>query len=125
MFTNAIVEQACLGYPVSSDLCADEIERRIIQAYIQLVFQSVGIDNSRAIAVLRLRSLEVRLVEMDPAHINRHLPPFWIEVIDVPTDTSIDSLGFHDFDEDELAAAVEMIVSAAHDAGVRNGSHPH
>ena len=124
-FTDAVAEHVCVDYPVLSDLCADEVEQRIIQAYLQLVFQAVGIDNSRAVAVLRLGSLEVRLAEIHPAQTRLDLPPFWIEVMDVPTDTSIDSLGFRDFDEDQLAAAVEMIVSAAHEAGLRNGLPPH
>lgn len=125
MFTNATVEQACVDYPLLTDLCADEIEQRIIQAYVQLVFQAFDINNSRAIAVLRLGSLEVHLTEMHPAHRRPDLPPFWIEAIDAPTHTAIDSLGSYDFDEDELAAAVEMIVSAASDASLRNGSPPH
>jgi hypothetical protein len=124
MYTKAIVEQACVAYPFLSDLCAAEIERRIIQAYVQLVFQAVDRNSSRAIAVLRLGSLEVHLAELHPAPARPDLPPFWIEVIDAPTQTSIDSLGFHDFDEDELAAAVEMIVSAAHDAGRPNVPPP-
>ncbi|MBQ0822602.1 hypothetical protein KBI52_20660 [Microvirga sp. HBU67558] len=124
MYTKAIVERACVDYPFLSDLCAAEIERRIIQAYVQLVFRAVDRNSSRAIAVLRLGSLEVHLTELHPAHPSPDLPPFWIEVIDAPTQSSVDSLGFHDFDEDELAAAVEMIVSAAHNAGHWNGPSP-
>lgn len=125
MFTKPIVEQACVDYPLLSDLCAGEIERRIVRAYLHLVFRTVDTNNSRAIAVLRLGSVEVYLSEMRPVRTSLDLPPFWIEVMDGPTDTSIDRLGFNDFSEDRLAAAVEMIVSAAHDAGLRSGQRLH
>ncbi|QRM33746.1 hypothetical protein [Microvirga sp. VF16] len=125
MFTKPIVEQACVDYPLLSDLCAGEIERHIVQAYLQLVFRTVNTNNSRTIAVLRLGLVEVYLSEMRPVRTSLDLPPFWIEVMSGPTDMSIDSLGFNDFGEDELAAAVEMIVSAAHDAGPRIGPLPH
>jgi hypothetical protein len=129
MFTNAVVKfaaavakQACADYPFLSDLCADEIEQRIIRAYVQLVFQAVDADNSRTVVVTRLGPLEVHLTEMLPAEINPGLPPFRIEVFDWPRQASVDSIGVHEFDDDELAAAVEMIVSAAHEAGTRNVS---
>jgi hypothetical protein len=115
LFTNAVAEQACVDYPLSSDLCADEIEQRIIRAYVQLVYQPVNKDNSRSVVVMRLGSLEVRLTELHPADTGQNLPPFWIEVFDWRPRASIDSVGCYEFDEDELAAAVEMIVSAARD----------
>jgi len=124
-FTNAVAEQACVDYPLASDLCADEIEQRIIRAYVRLVFQPVDTTNARSVVVMRLGSLEVRLTELDPADANQGLPPFWIEIFDRPHQASIDSVGSYEFDEDELAAAVEMVVSAAHDAGLRDVSPPH
>jgi hypothetical protein len=124
-FTNAVAEQACVDYPISSDLCADEIEQRIIRAYVQLVYQAVDTDNSRSVVVMRLGSLEVRLTELHPADANHGLPPFWTEVFDWPHQASIDRVGSYEFDEDELAAAVDMIVSAAHEAGLRDVSPPH
>jgi hypothetical protein len=124
-FTSAAAEHACIDYPLASVLCADEIEQRIIRSYVQLVFQPVDTDNSRSIVVMRLGSLEVRLTELHPADAKIGLPPLRIEVFDWLDQTSIDSTGSYGFDEDELAAAVEMIVSEAHEAGTRNGSPPH
>ena len=124
-FTDAVVEQACVEYPLLSDLCADEVEQRLIRAYVRLVFQPAEISEPRGVAVMRLGSVEVHLTEVHPAHTRSDLPPFWSEVMDASTDTSIDSLGFRDFDEDQLATAVEMIVNAAHEAGLRHGLPPH
>jgi hypothetical protein len=124
-FTNAAAEQACVDYPLSSALCADEIEQRIIRAYVQLVYKAVDADNSRSVVVMRLGSLEVRLTELHPADAYHGLPSFWIEVFDWRHQASIDSVGSYEFDEDELAAAVDMIVGAAHDASLRDVSPPH
>jgi hypothetical protein len=124
-FTSAVAEHACIDYPLASDLCADEIGQRTIRAYVQLVFQPVDTDNSRSIVVMRLGSLEVRLTELHPADANHGLPRLRIEVFDWLYQTSIDSTGSYGFDEDELAAAVEMIVDAAHDADTRNGLPRH
>lgn len=124
-FTNTVAEQACVDYPVVSDLCADEIEQRIIRAYVQLVFQPLDANNSRSVVAMRLGSLEVRLTELHPTDTNNDLPPFWTEVFDWPHQASIDSVGSHEFDEDELAAVVDMIVSAGHGAALRDVSPPH
>jgi hypothetical protein len=113
MFINAIAKQACVDYPILSDLCADEIEQCIIRAYLQLVFQAVDTDNSRPVVVMRLGPLEVHLSETHPEEATFGLPPFWIEVFDGTSRVIIDSIGCHEFDDDELTAAAEMIVSAA------------
>jgi hypothetical protein len=126
MFTNAAakfpdtpVEQACVDYPLSSNFCVDEIEQRIIRAYARLVFQAEDTDNSRPV-VMRLGPVQVHLTEMLPEDTIACLPPFWIEVFDGTGQVSIDSIGCPEFGEDELAAAVEMIVSAAQEAGRQN-----
>ena len=113
MFTNAIAKQASVDYPILSDLCADEVEQCIVRAFLWLVFQAVHTGNSRPIVVMRLGPLEVHLSETHPKDAAFGLPPFWIEVFDGTSRVSLDSIGCHEFDDDELAAAVEMIVSAA------------
>ena len=112
MSVNAIAKQASVDYPILSDLCADEIEQCIIRAYVRLVFQAVDTDNSRPSVVMRLGPLEVHLSEMHPKDAAFGLPPFWIEVFDGTSRVSLDSIGCHELDDDELAATVEMIVSA-------------
>jgi hypothetical protein len=120
MFTKAIAKQARVDYAVLSELCVDEIEQRILGAYIRLVFQVVDTDNSRSV-VVRLGPLEVRLSETPPECAAFGLPPFWIEVFDGTSQDSIDSIGCHEFDAAGLDAAVEMIVSAA---GSRSSDDP-
>jgi len=112
MLTNANAKQACVDYPLSSALCVDEIEQGIIRAYIQLVFRAVDADNSRPV-VMRIGPLEVRLSETPPEYAAFGLPPFWIEVFDGTSQVSLDSIGCHELDAAGLAAAVEMIASAA------------
>jgi hypothetical protein len=114
-FTDRPAEQACVDYPLGSDLCADEIEQRIIRAYVVLVYQAVDTANRRSVVVMRLGTLEVHLTEVHPEDATPGVPPFWIEVFDWPQQTSIDSVGCYEFDENELVAAVEMIVNAAQD----------
>jgi hypothetical protein len=113
MVTNAIAKQASTDAPILSDLCADAIEQCIIRAYVRLVFQAVDTDNSRPTVVVRLGALEVHLSETHPEDTAPGPPRFWIEVFDGKSQVSIDSIGCHEFDEGALAAAVEMIVSAA------------
>jgi hypothetical protein len=124
-FTDRPAEQACVDYPLGSDLCADEIEQRIIRAYVGLVYQAVDTANQRSVVVMRLGPLEVRLTEIHPDNTIPGVPPFWIEVFDWLHQASIDSIGCYEFDEDELAAAVEMIVGAAQEADTRNISRQH
>jgi hypothetical protein len=114
-FTDRPAEQACVDYPLRSDLCADEIEQRIIRAYVGLVYQAVDTANRRSVVVMRLGTLEVHLTELHPGDVTPGVPLFWIEVFDWPQQVSIDSVGCYEFDEDELVAAVEMIVNAARD----------
>jgi hypothetical protein len=115
-FPGTAVEQACVDYPLSYDLCAYEIEQRIIRAYIRLVSQAENTGNSRPI-VVRLGPVQVHLTEMHPEDTTLGLPPFWIEVFDGTGQVSIDSIGCHEFDEDELTTAVEVVLSAAQEAG--------
>jgi hypothetical protein len=114
-FTDRPAEQACVDYPLGSDLCADEIEQRIIRSYVGLVYQAVDAANRRSVVVMRLGTLEIHLTELHPDDVTPGVPPFWIEVFDWPQQVSIDSVGCYEFDEDELAAVVDMIVSAAQD----------
>jgi hypothetical protein len=66
---------------------------------------------------MRLGPVQVHLTVMHPEDTTPGVPPFWIEVFDGTGQDSIDSIGCHEFDDGELAAAVEMILSAARKAG--------
>jgi hypothetical protein len=97
-------------------LDADEIERRIIRAYVQLAYSPQEKGESRSLIVARLNWLDVRLTEVSSEIPG--MPPFWLEVYSNASHSVIDSYGCSEFDEDDLATAVQMIMSAdlrAHD----------
>jgi hypothetical protein len=89
---------------------ADEIEQRIVRAYVQLTCCPRESGQSRSLTVVRLPQLNVRLTEASPEI--QGMPLFWLEVYSDGSLSVIDSCGFSDLDEDELATAVEMIMSA-------------
>jgi hypothetical protein len=100
---------------LSSDVCADDIELRIIRAYVQLVFQAPDEDGLRTITAAQLRAIEVRLTELSQSKVDPKIPPFWLEIFSLPDFASIDSYGCFDFDEAELATAVELVLTVARD----------
>jgi hypothetical protein len=89
----------------------DEIEQRVMRAYVQLIFQPEGIGRSRTVTLQRFSSLEVRLTELPRDKTLEGVPPFWLELFSADG-SSFDSLGFFDFDDTEIRSAVELIVDA-------------
>jgi hypothetical protein len=116
----SIVAIDCAGNSLSSDLCADAIEQRIIRAYVQLVFGADNADGSRSVTVTRLGSLEVRLTELAPAAVAPGMPPFWLEVFPPASQSPIECYGCFEFDETELASAVDLVLEAARQADSRD-----
>ena len=110
MLMNA--KQQCVDNPILSDLCADDVEQAIVRGLVRLGCQNEKTNNSRPV-VMRLGPLNVRLSETPPEYATAGLPSFWIEIFDGASQDSIDSIGFHELDDAELAAAVEMIICAA------------
>jgi hypothetical protein len=121
-FTHAVAEHACIDSPLVSDLCADEVKQRIMRAYVHLVFRAEDTATARSFVMMRIGRLEVHLSDLRRADITAGVPPFLIEVVDWLHQASIDSIGSYEFSQGELAAAVEMIVSAAREADTRIGS---
>jgi hypothetical protein len=93
------------------ELCPDSVEQRIIRAYVQLAAAPDDADGTRTVTVFRRGSLEVRLTEVAQDRM-MSLPPFWLELHSPTSGATIDSIGCHEFDEDELAAAVEFVLEA-------------
>ncbi|KLK89787.1 hypothetical protein AA309_29425 [Microvirga vignae] len=104
--TNHTVSQLWL------DLCPDEIEQRIIRAYVQLVFTASDPAGSRTVVVARFGSLDVRLTELPQGSEADDWPLFWLEIYSHAIASTVDSCGFSEFDESELAAAVELMLKA-------------
>ncbi len=91
---------------------ADEIEQRIIRAYLRLAFTPPERNGSRAVTIVRFGGLEARLTEVPADELPPGMPSFWLEVYSSVTRSIVDSCGCTEFDDQELAAAVEMITNA-------------
>jgi hypothetical protein len=94
------------------DLCPDEIEQRVIRAYVQLVFTARDAAGFRTIVVARFGALEVRLTEAPQENGADNWPLFWLEIYSHATGSTVDGCGCFEFDESELAASVEMMLEA-------------
>jgi len=93
-------------------LCPDEVEQRIIRAYVQLLFAHDNLDGSRIVTVAQFGALEVRLSELPSVQKHPDVPQFWLEMYSHASLSTLDSYGCFDFDEAELAAAVEFVFEA-------------
>lgn len=102
----------CPCNSLSSNSCVDEIEQRIIRAYVQLVFGADNADGSRSVTVTRLGSLEVRLTELGPDAMAPGMPPLWLEAFPPASQSPIECYGCFEFDEAELASAVDLVLRA-------------
>ena len=97
---------------LSDGMETDEIEQRIIRAYVRLAGTMRGRGGSRTVNVTQFRTLEVRLSETPFEQLLPGMPPFWLEVYSQTSGCVIDSCGCTTFDACELADAVGMIERA-------------
>ncbi len=93
-------------------LCHDEVEQRIIRAYVQLLFAHDNLDGSRVVTLAQFGALEVRLSELPRVQKHPDVPQFWLEMYSHASFSTLDSYGCFDFDDTELAAAVEFVFEA-------------
>lgn len=93
------------------ELSLDWIEQKIIRAYVQLAAGPDRTEDMRTVTVVRLGALDVSLTE-DVQATMAGLPPFSLGLRSRTSGAEIDSIGWHDFDEDELAAAVAFVWEA-------------
>lgn len=94
--------------------CPDTIEQGIIRAYVQLVF-APRTDHRRSVTLGWLGAREVRLTEIEAGRVVPGTPPFWIEIFCHISRATIDSCGCYEFDDDEIQAAVELIMGVVRD----------
>jgi hypothetical protein len=99
-----------MGLPLTG-MSPDEIEQRIIRAYVQLACTRET-DGSRTVTVAQFGGLEARLTEIPEEEWLPGVPCFWLELYSHARHAVIDSCGCTELDEHELAQAVELIVSA-------------
>lgn len=91
---------------------AEEIEQRIIRAYLRLACTAQERDGIRSVTVTRFGGLEVRLTEIPLELVAPGMPTFWLEVYSHENHAVIDSCGCSEFDERELADAVDLVERA-------------
>jgi hypothetical protein len=92
--------------------CRNRIEEKIIQAYVRLACTPDQANGLRTQTVAHFGALEIRMTESLLGEISPLAPPFRIEIYSHESETVLESGDYFEFDEDELRAAVELIVSA-------------
>jgi len=101
------------GHTHAMSLERNQFEQGILRAYVQLAAMPDQGDGTRTATLANYGSLEVRLTKLTQPEDNPHcIPPIWLEVYSHATDTVLDSCGCFEFDETELAAAVDLICEA-------------
>lgn len=93
----------------------DEIEQRIIRAYVQLAC-TPDTDGWRTVTVLRFGDLEAQLTEVPEEERHPCRPWFWLEICCHARRSIVDRYGCTELDETDLERAVELIASAQHRA---------
>ena len=99
----------------------DEIEQRIIGAYVRLACPSNSVGRNSAI-VGPAGALELRLSEVPQAERRRGDPLFWMELYSPAQGAVIDRCGCIDFDDCELTKLVEFAAEAGQRIAARSGS---
>jgi hypothetical protein len=92
--------------------CRDWVEQEIIRAYIRLIFAPLKQNGSRTITILRVDTLEARVTELHQDYDLPTFPPLWVEIYSHASNSVIAFSGSYEFDEIELDAAVELVLSA-------------
>ncbi|MBD2746172.1 hypothetical protein IC232_05595 [Microvirga sp. BT688] len=92
--------------------CRDSVEQKIIRAYVRLMFAPEQGTGSRTITIMRVGTLDVRLTEHLQNFDLPTFPPLWVELYSPESSSVVAYCGCYEFDEDELDAAVELVLSA-------------
>jgi len=109
---------------IRPDTSAEWIEQSIIRAYVRLVFPEELGNGKRTVTFGRFDDLEVSLTEVcmptageaSPHQLELWFegePPYRLELRCRTSGVVIDRLGIHEFDEDEVEAAVRFVADAA------------
>jgi hypothetical protein len=103
------------AYPSGPGRWADEIEQRIIRAYFRLVRATGHSGRPLWVTVAKLGPLEVRLTRVPRENVPSDAPPFRLEVFSPASSTAMESLGYFNFDDGELATAARFVLRAGHE----------
>ena len=92
--------------------CREWVEEQIIRAYVRLVFAQDQKNGSRTITIMHVGNLEVRMTELCQDYDLPTYPPLWVELYCRASKSVIAFCNGYEFDEDEIDAAVELVLSA-------------
>jgi hypothetical protein len=90
----------------------DQIGRRLMEAYIQLAVTAPSRAGIRSVMLKQFGRVEVHFTELPLEQPYSSIPPLWLEVVSDDDGTTIDGYGCFDLGEDELTAAVDLILDA-------------
>lgn len=99
----------------------DHVEQELLCAYVQLALMPNSANDCRKVVVAQTEALEVSLTEIACLERPADVPPFWVEIYSRADRSVIDSCGCFEFDDEELARAVELIIEAEKSQSSVNG----
>jgi len=94
------------------DICRDRIEQKIIRAYVQLAVPLESNNGFQTVMLARFGEVEVRLTKNPQSGAPPALSSYWLEIYSGRSGSAIDRFECLEFDEGELAAAVEFVCRA-------------
>jgi len=95
-----------------ADVDPDRIEQKIIRAYVRLAMTSYLTDDTRSVRLMRFGAIEIRMSEVALSAEAPGLPHYWLELYSPASGTILDRLGFFEFEEEEMDAAVRFVQNA-------------
>ena len=101
-----------MAHPRQADIDPDRIEQKIIRAYVRLALTSYMRDDTRSVRLMRFGAIEIRMTEVALAAEAPGLPLYWLELYSPASGTVFERLGFFEFEEEELDAAVRFVRNA-------------
>ena len=96
---------------VGTAISRDEVEQRIIGAYVQLACAPDRHGPSTAL-VARIGASELRLSEVPEEQRLPGAPSFWLELYSRAQHSVLDRCGCSEFDERELSRLLQFVVEA-------------
>ena len=98
------------GVDLMTEPSSKNLEWRIVQAYVSLIVAGTFVDGERIAPFARHGAYEVRLVE-PTSNPRSDATPFWVELFNHRSKTTLDSFGSYRLEE--VAAAADALISTA------------
>jgi hypothetical protein len=89
----------------------DQIAQRLVEAYAQLPMTPPNRVGTRTVTLGQFGCAKVHLTQLPREQTGSSIPPLWLEVFSHDDGTTIDGYGCFDLEENELTAAVDLILA--------------